>query len=73
MCMTYTIHTHLQTRYFMRTNIVIEDSLMKKAMRCGGYKTKRETISAALHLLIQLKLLFHCLQTHLRFEHLLAC
>lgn len=37
----------------MRTNIVIEDQLMKKAMHAGHYKTKKETIAAALELLIQ--------------------
>lgn len=36
----------------MRTNVVINDSLMKKAMHAGAYKTKKETISAALELLI---------------------
>lgn len=36
----------------MRTNIVIEDKLMKKAMHAGHYKTKKETITAALELLV---------------------
>lgn len=38
----------------MRTNIVIDDSLMKSAMHAGPYKTKRETIAAALELLVRL-------------------
>jgi Arc/MetJ family transcription regulator len=28
----------------MRTNIVIDDTLMNKAKRVSGYKTKKETI-----------------------------
>jgi Arc/MetJ family transcription regulator len=39
----------------MRTNIVIDDTLMKEAMRASGAKTKRETVEAALRLMVQLK------------------
>jgi Arc/MetJ family transcription regulator len=39
----------------MRTNIVIDDQLMKKAMRASGARTKRETVEAALRLLVRLK------------------
>lgn len=39
----------------MRTNIEIEDDLMAKAMRLSGYRTKRETVEAALLLLVRLK------------------
>jgi Arc/MetJ family transcription regulator len=39
----------------MRTNIVIEDSLMKEAMTLSGIKTKKETVEAGLKLLVQLK------------------
>lgn len=35
----------------MRTNIEIDDTLMKKAMRSGGFKTKKETVEAALKML----------------------
>lgn len=35
----------------MRTNIEIDDTLMQKAMRSGGYKTKKETVEAALKML----------------------
>lgn len=38
----------------MRTNVVISDSLMKHAMLAGAYKTKKETIEAALKLLVKL-------------------
>jgi len=39
----------------MRTNIVIEDRLMKRAMRASGAATKRETVEQALKLLVRLK------------------
>ncbi len=39
----------------MRTNIDIDDALMVKAMTLSGYKTKRETVEAALELLVRLK------------------
>ena len=39
----------------MRTNIDIDDELMTKAMTLSGHKTKRETVEAALALLVRLK------------------
>lgn len=39
----------------MRTNIVIDDDLMARAMRAAGTKTKRETVEMGLASLIQLK------------------
>lgn len=39
----------------MRTNIDIDDELMVKAMNLSGHKTKRETVEAALELLVRLK------------------
>ncbi len=39
----------------MRTNIVIDDQLMSKALSLGGFKTKREAVEKGLALLIQLK------------------
>lgn len=39
----------------MRTNIVIDDDLMGRAQALGGYKTKRETVEAALTLLVEIK------------------
>jgi antitoxin ParD1/3/4 len=35
----------------MRTNIDIDDKIMKEAMRSGGFKTKKETVEAALKML----------------------
>ena len=39
----------------MRTNIVIDDDLMKQAMLASGAKTKREVVERGLQLLVQLK------------------
>jgi Arc/MetJ family transcription regulator len=39
----------------MRTNIVIDDKLMRKAMKSSGAKTKRAAVEFALRLLIQVK------------------
>ncbi len=37
----------------MRTNIDIDDSLMRQAMRLGGTGTKKATVEAGLRLLIE--------------------
>jgi Arc/MetJ family transcription regulator len=39
----------------MRTNIVIDDDLMKQALSLSGYKTKKETVEEGLRLLITQK------------------
>ena len=39
----------------MRTNIVIDDRLMKRAMRAAGATTKREAVEKGLKLLVQMK------------------
>ncbi len=39
----------------MRTNIDIDDRLMAEAMAATGFKTKRETVEAALRLLARRK------------------
>lgn len=39
----------------MRTNIVIDDELMREALEASGLKTKRETVEAGLKLLVHLK------------------
>jgi Arc/MetJ family transcription regulator len=39
----------------MRTNIVIDDQLMKQAMRASGAATKREAVETGLRLLVALK------------------
>ncbi len=38
----------------MRTNIVIDDKLMRDALRVTGLKTKRETVDRALRTLLLL-------------------
>jgi Arc/MetJ family transcription regulator len=39
----------------MRTNIEIDDQLLRKAMRSTGARTKRATVDEALRLLVQIK------------------
>jgi len=39
----------------MRTNIVIDDSLMNEALVISGYKTKKETVEEGLKLLIAMR------------------
>ena len=39
----------------MRTNIVIDDKLMKKAMSITGHKTKKATVEEGLKLIVSLK------------------
>ena len=39
----------------MRTNIDIDGELMTKAMSLSGLKTKKETVEAALEILVKLK------------------
>ena len=38
----------------MRTNIVIDDKLMKAALRATGLKTKREVVELGLRMLLEL-------------------
>ena len=37
----------------MRTNIVIDDQLMEKALKVSGCKTKREAVEEGLRLLVR--------------------
>ena len=39
----------------MRTNIVIDDDLMAKALRATGLRTKREAVELGLKTLVQLR------------------
>jgi len=39
----------------MRTNIVIDDQLMERALITSGYRTKREAVEEGLRLLVRLK------------------
>jgi Arc/MetJ family transcription regulator len=53
MCIPGAIHTHAVNS--MRTNIVIDDTLMDDAMKLTGLKTKREVVELGLKTLILLK------------------
>jgi Arc/MetJ family transcription regulator len=53
MCIMIVLDTHW--RSFMRTNIVIDDSLMNQAIELSGYNTKKETVEEALRILIKFK------------------
>ena len=53
MCILLENHTHRGEG--MRTNIVIDDALMKKAQKLGGFNTKKDTVEAGLKLLVRLK------------------
>jgi len=37
----------------MRTNVVLDDQLMDRALKLGGFRTKRSAIEAGLKLLVQ--------------------
>jgi Arc/MetJ family transcription regulator len=39
----------------MRTNVVIDDDLMRSAIKLSGLKTKKDTIEEGLKLLVQLR------------------
>ncbi len=39
----------------MRTNIVIDDELMKEALRLTGFKTKREAVELGLRTVVRLR------------------
>ena len=39
----------------MRTNVVIDETLMAEAMRCSGLPTKKAVIEEALRMLVRLK------------------
>lgn len=51
MCIFVKEYTHSN----MRTNIIIDDKLMKRAMDVSGAKTKRATVEKALNLLVRIK------------------
>ena len=46
------LHTHW---WNMRTNIVIDDDLMRRVLKLTGIKTKREAVDAGLKTLLRLK------------------
>lgn len=46
--------THFLKIHTVRTNIVIDDKLMKDALRTTGAKTKKEAVELGLRTLVQL-------------------
>jgi Arc/MetJ family transcription regulator len=40
----------------MRTNVVLDDDLIRTALKLSGFKTKRKAIEEGLRLLVQLNL-----------------
>jgi Arc/MetJ family transcription regulator len=52
MCTVAIYYTHWVDT--MRTNIVIDDRLMKRAMRVCGATTKREAVERSLELMVRL-------------------
>jgi Arc/MetJ family transcription regulator len=46
-------HTH--RRQEMRTNVVVNDALMKSALKVSGLKTKKDAIEEGLKLLVQVR------------------
>ena len=53
MCMLHGKYTH--QRADMRTNIEIDDALMAEAQKASGHATKKQTVEAALRLLVKLR------------------
>ncbi len=49
------INNRSNTHKIMQTNIVIDDQLMKDALKVTGLKTKKETVELGLKTLIKLK------------------
>ena len=45
--------THQEISGVMRTNIEIDDRLMRQAMRCSGARTKKAAVETALQLLVR--------------------
>src|SRR5277367_6795760 len=49
------VYNNYQEYTSMRTNIVIDDKLMRDTLRATGLKTKREAVEEALRALLRLK------------------
>jgi len=50
----YVYYRYTLRRCIMRTNVVIDDTLMSEALKSGEYRTKRSAIEAGLRLLVQI-------------------
>jgi len=51
----WNVYTYPQVYTSMRTNIVIDDKLMRDTLRATGLKTKREAVDEALRTLLRLR------------------
>jgi Arc/MetJ family transcription regulator len=54
MCIIVVGDTHHAEIHIVRTNIVIDDKLMRDTLRATGLKTKREAVDAGLRTLLRL-------------------
>jgi Arc/MetJ family transcription regulator len=54
MLSAYDVYAIINRYTSMRTNIVIDDKLMKAALRATGLKTKREVVELGLRMLLEL-------------------
>lgn len=52
----------------MRTNIEIDDDLMRNAMKAAGTKTKKETVEEGLRLLVRRRQMSRILELEGKFE-----
>jgi Arc/MetJ family transcription regulator len=48
-------YIHIEMRLIMRTNIEIDDNLMRDALNSTGLKTKKEAVELGLKTLVRLK------------------
>ena len=48
-------YIHVRKALSMRTNIVIDDELMRAVLKVTGLRTKREAVEAGIRTLLQLK------------------
>jgi Arc/MetJ family transcription regulator len=55
MCIISFIDTHDNRIWPMRTNIEIDDVLMREAQKASGHATKKQTVEEALRLMIRLR------------------
>lgn len=55
MLAAYDVYATINWYTSMRTNIVIDDKLMKAALRATGLKTKREVVELGLRMLVEVK------------------
>ena len=55
LCLDWNVYNQQQEYTSMRTNIVIDDKLMRDTLRATGLKTKREAVEEALRTLLRQK------------------